>query len=160
MKDEYIKISKYVSVHKGDIECLCPYGNGITAEFVKGAKDRGKYDKSHQKRIMSLIILKDGQVFTGPYSVKTYLSRLDAGQFLRTDRGACVRDSLVKKQVHTLNQFYRSCLKEKKETDCYLKLAGNKAVRTYLFMESGYVYGCRTMKTAESNQQDNTEKEE
>lgn len=146
MLDNYIKISKYVAVHKDEIECICPYGKGPQAGFVKSAKSRDCYNRSHQKRILSLIIMSDGRVYTGPSLPKTYVGKLDSNSFLRTGNGAYIRDSFILEQVFQMNQHYRGKLKEKKTNGEYLNLSGNKTAHIYTFMKSGYVYGCRSLK--------------
>lgn len=146
MISNYIKISKYVAVHKEDIECVCPYKPGPAAGFAKSAKARGCYSHSHQKRILSLIVTVDGQVYTGPSLPKTYIAKLDAGNFLRTGNGAYIRDSCIREQVFQLNQHYRRELKDKKTKGEYLNLAGRKTIHIYTIMKSGYIYGCRSLK--------------
>jgi hypothetical protein len=146
MQDKYLRISKYVAVHKEDVECLFPYKGDVAANFVKTAKERGKYDKSHTRRILSIIITIDGHVYTGSLKTKTYMSKLDAENFLSIDSGSYVRDDRVEKQIFQMNEFYRKVVVEKKKSGEYLNMAGRKAVKIYLVMKSGLLYGCRNIK--------------
>lgn len=147
-EDKYLKLSKYISVPKEAIECVCPYGAAPTRRFVKAANERGCYYRVHPRKALTLIITTDGRVYTGSSLPKTYTAKLDLENFLKTTNGTYIRESNIQQMIHLLNTCLKKELKEKKESGHYLNLASPKKVIIYTNMKSGYMYGCRPLKDA------------
>lgn len=148
LEEKYLKLSKYISVPKESVECVCPYGKDPMIQFVKAATKRDCYYRVHPRKALSLIITTDGRVYTGGSLTKTYIAKLGPENFLKTTNGAYIRESNIQQMIHLFNKRLRRELKEKKESENYLNLASPKRVVVYVNMKSGYMYGCRPLKDA------------
>lgn len=138
----YLRISPSVSVPKTDVECVCFYDSRPVSGFFSRAKEDGKGFKT-DTGAKSIIITKNGDTFLSPYLVKTYIDKLNEGDFIKTDSRCCILESEVKQIITRLNRQYSDLIKEKKKNNLFLNVARGKKVTVWVLTKSGMVYACR-----------------
>ena len=149
LKEKYmLKITKDEYLNDEKIECIAIYGSVPLQVQVRMAKEREQYRGFVKKGgLKSVIFLDDGFIFHCPYMPNTYLSRMNEEDYMLADP---LRYLLKKKKIRdistNLTALQRRLLKEAKKNGSFINLARSKAVKYYVFMESGRIYGLHTIK--------------
>lgn len=138
----YLRISPSVSVPKSDVECICFYDSRPVSAFFARAKNEGSGFRT-DTGAKTVIITKNREIFLSPYQVKTYIEKLDEGDFIRTDSRCYILESEVKQIITRLNKQYSDLIREKKKDGLFLNVARGKKVTAWILTKSGMLYACR-----------------
>ncbi len=141
-----IKISKNDYINETLVEAVCTYHKSkplvrLASESLShntGRMIRGRYG------CKSLFVMNDGYVFLCPYTPETYMTKLDASEYLQIERKKYyIKTCMIREICTKLSIGQRRDVIKAKKNGSYINLSGNKKVKNYIFTTSGRIYGAQ-----------------
>ena len=142
----FFKVSQSVMIPACNIEAICSYDSRQVKDLYNMAVKKGNGYRCGTKSIRTVIITKDGDMFSAPFLPQTYVSRLPEDMETIRDSSNCfIVKSHVTQVVTKLNESYRELVKLKKESGMFVNSSRKRKTNYYVLAYSGFIYACNRL---------------